>query len=132
MGVPSHLIGATLRLSVAQRLVRRLCAYCRQPSELTSAEAIALGQPEIAERHTFKPQGCLYCAGRGFAGRIGLFECMAPDTEIAALISEGINEADLMATLRRKGYRTLMEDAVSKVLDGLSTVAEVLEVATDF
>jgi general secretion pathway protein E len=132
MGVQPHLIGATLRLSVAQRLVRRLCPECRQPEALSHAEAIAMGRPAIAGQKVYRHRGCLYCAGRGFAGRVGLFECMAPDPEIAGLIAGGCTEAQLLAALRAKGFRSLMDDAVAKVLGGVSTVAEVLEVAAEY
>ena len=131
MGVPPHLIGATLRLSVAQRLVRRLCPHCRQVRELTSAEAIALGRPAIAGRPAYEPKGCLYCAGRGFAGRVGLFECLMPDAETAALIAGGATEVQLVANLKTRGFRTLLDDAVAKILAGTTTAAEVLEVATE-
>jgi type II secretory ATPase GspE/PulE/Tfp pilus assembly ATPase PilB-like protein len=79
----------------------------------------------------YRAQGCLYCAGRGFAGRVGLFECMAPDTEVAGLIEGECSEAQLVAALRRKGFRSLMDDAVAKVLEGISTVGEVLEVVAE-
>ena len=131
MGVPPHLIGATLRLSVAQRLVRRLCSHCRQARELTSAEAIALGRPAIAGWPAYEPKGCLYCAGRGFAGRVGLFECLLPDAETAALIAGGATEVQLVADLKKRGFRTLLDDAVAKILAGTTTAAEVLEVATE-
>lgn len=132
MGVQPHLIGATLRLSVAQRLVRRLCPHCRQSRELSQAEAIAMGKAGLAGQAVYHQRGCLYCAGRGFAGRVGLFECMAPDTEVASLIAGGCDEVQLLTVLRGKGYRSLMDDAVAKVLGGVSTVAEVLEVATEY
>lgn len=132
MGVQSHLIAATLRLSVAQRLVRRLCTHCRAPQPLTNAAAAALGNRLAAGGTVYEPKGCLYCAGRGFAGRIGLFECAAIDGEIASLIAGGCSLVELSAALTRKNFRTLMDDAAAKVLSGLTTVGEVLEAATDF
>ena len=131
MGVPSHLVGATLRLSVAQRLVRRLCPHCRQPKVLSAAEAIALGRPAIAGQTAYESKGCLYCAGRGFAGRVGVFECLAPNAEIASSISGGCTEKQLLAALRGTDYRSLLDDAVAKVLDGTTTVSEVLETVTE-
>ena len=127
MGVAPHLVGATLRLSVSQRLVRRLCPRCRAPRALSAAEAAALGRSELAGRTAHDPRGCLYCAGRGYAGRVGLFECLSPDAEAVALIAEGCTEARLLASLRSKGYRTLLDDAIAKILDGVTTVPEVLE-----
>ena len=71
MGLARYLIAATMRLVVAQRLVRRLCARCRKPRELTECEAIALGNPQAAGTTVYDPAGCMYCADRGFVGRLG-------------------------------------------------------------
>lgn len=131
MGVPPHLVGATLRLSVAQRLVRRLCARCRQPVVLGPTEAIALGRPQAAGQPAFLPKGCLYCAGRGHVGRIGLFECFAPDRADASLIASGCAEADLHAAVRSKGFRSLLDDAMDKLAEGVCSVAEVLHVVAE-
>jgi type IV pilus assembly protein PilB len=131
MGVQPYLIGATLRLSVAQRLVRRLCPHCRRPTAIGRAQAIALGREELAGLKAFAPAGCLYCAGRGYAGRIGLFECLEPDAALGARIADGWDEGRLLEELRKKGFRSLMDDAVAKVLEGVTTVAEVLDVTNE-
>jgi len=131
MGIQPHLIAATLRLSVAQRLVRRLCVQCRQPHILTEAAAVALGHLRLAGQTVYEPKGCFYCAGRGFSGRMGLFECAANDGDMASLIAGGYSHAEYLAALKRKNFRTLMDDAAAKVIAGLTTVEEVLEVATD-
>lgn len=132
MGVPSHMIGATLRLSVAQRLVRRLCPHCREICTLDAAEATTIGRPEWAGRSAYKPRGCLYCAGRGYAGRVGLFECLCPDRDIASAIAGECTEVELVAALRDKGFRSLMDDAAVKVCEGITTVGEVLEAVTEY
>ena len=82
MGVAPHLIAATLRLCVAQRLVRRLCPRCRAPVGLPEAGAAALGGRLPAGSTVYRPAGCLYCAGRGVAGRMGIFECVVNDREL--------------------------------------------------
>ncbi|MBR6021237.1 MAG: type II/IV secretion system protein, partial [Kiritimatiellae bacterium] len=74
MGLAPHLIAATLRIAIAQRLARRLCPHCRVPYVLSDSEAALLGRPELAGRTAYRPGGCLACAGRGTRGRIGLFE----------------------------------------------------------
>jgi len=83
-----YLISATLRLVVAQRLVRRLCSHCRRPYTLTAVDAQSLGRPEAAGRCVFAPGGCLYCAGRGYIGRVGVFEMLPIDDSWMALISQ--------------------------------------------
>jgi type II secretory ATPase GspE/PulE/Tfp pilus assembly ATPase PilB-like protein len=67
------------------------------------------------------------CAGKGFVGRIGLFELMRVDNEIAGLISAGGDEAKLTQMMRQEHQRTLLEDALRKVLTGQTTVKEVLQ-----
>jgi type IV pilus assembly protein PilB len=130
MGLPAHLIGATLRLCVAQRLVRRLCLRCRRPVPLETAQACALGIPEHAGTLVYESGGCLYCAGRGFSGRMGLFECLPVDAELAGAIAKGVSELELGALLRGKHFKTLLADGAAKVRSGLTTAREVIEAAT--
>jgi type IV pilus assembly protein PilB len=131
MGMPAHLIGATLRLAVAQRLVRRLCQHCRRPVALSAPHARALGIADAAGETVFENEGCLYCAGRGYSGRMGLFECAAVDADLAALISKGVPETTLTDALRQKNFRTLLADGAAKVRAGMTTVREVLDAAAE-
>lgn len=128
MGLERHLIAATLRMSVAQRLVRGLCPRCREACEISGAEAALLRDPALEGRTAYRPVGCLHCGGRGGIGRTGVFEFFAPDEEIASLIASGAPEGELVQALRKRGEPTLLDDAVRKVLAGETTVAEVLRV----
>jgi type II secretory ATPase GspE/PulE/Tfp pilus assembly ATPase PilB-like protein len=132
MGLPSHLVGATLRLSVAQRLVRRLCVQCRRPRPLSEAESYTLDLPDAAGQTVYEAGGCIYCAGHGFAGRMGLFECMEMDGELAALLSRTCSEVELRAALQNRGFRSLRRDGAAKVLAGLTTIKEVVEATADY
>lgn len=125
MGMAPHKIGATLRVSAAQRLARRLCPKCREAYLLDEREALLLGRGDLAGKTAWRPRGCLACAGRGCAGRTGIFELMAPDSEISSMIAAGAREDELLPRLREKGMRTLADDAVDKVLGGVTSVAEV-------
>ena len=118
MGLAPHLIAATLRMSIAQRLVRRLCPQCRVPATLSEFQARLLAHPDAAGKTAYAPKGCLACAGRGYAGRTALFELFAPDSADAALIAKGAEEQALLAHLAGRGYQTLYHDALCKVLDG--------------
>ena len=130
MDVAAYLTGATLRLVVAQRLVRRLCSACRQPVPLTEAQAIALGDPESAGQTAFVPGGCIYCAGRGLIGRIGLFEMFGIDEELSRIISAGADESQIVEVARQKGFRQLVDDARMKVLRGETTASEAISAVT--
>jgi type II secretory ATPase GspE/PulE/Tfp pilus assembly ATPase PilB-like protein len=125
MGLAFPLIAATLRMCIAQRLVRRLCPHCRLPSSLGDLDAQLLRSPEAAGKPVFVPGGCLACSGRGYSGRIALFELFAPDDETAEMIAKGVEEHELMAHLAARNYQTLYHDALAKLFDGTVAMADV-------
>ncbi|MEC8556595.1 MAG: GspE/PulE family protein [Planctomycetota bacterium] len=127
MGLKPFLIAATLRLAVAQRLVRRLCNQCRVPRALSEAEAAMLGRPQIAGRNVYEAGQCVYCAGRGYLGRIALIECFDCDESVAKMIGEGASEEMLVYNARERSRDLLMDDAIDKMLAGVTTYQEVLE-----
>jgi len=127
MGVPAYLVAATLRLSVAQRLVRRLCVECRRPRALGRAEAIALGRPDALGTTVYDAHGCPLCGGTGYTGRMGVYEMMALDEQISDLIASGASEGRIRDAARATGMRSLRQDAADKVLAGSTSVAEALE-----
>ena len=129
MGLERHLTAATLRLSVAQRLVRSLCPYCREPYAVTAAEAAMFGRPDLEGLTVCRPHGCIYCAGRGLRGRIGLFEMFKPDLAISSAIAAGAPETEIAAMRHERNERTLTEDGLRKCLAGLTTLREVHRVA---
>ena len=132
MGLERHLTAATLRLSVAQRLVRSLCPYCREQYVATAEDASLFGHPELEGRTVWRPHGCVYCAGRGMRGRLGLFEFFRPDSVISSAIASGAAEAEIDSLRRAQGQRTLMEDGLGKCLSGLTTLREVYRVAGNY
>ncbi len=126
MGVEPFLVAATLRLAVAQRLIRRLCPNCRNERRIRIVrEALALRTPELEGRTTYDAVGCLNCAGKGYVGRVGLFEMFQNDSQIAKLIADRCSETVVAQAARQNGCRTLLEDGIAKVLDGTTTVREI-------
>ncbi len=132
LGVEPFLIAATLRLSVAQRLVRRLCSHCRIPRDMTRTEAIAVGETELTSRTVYEPAGCVRCAGRGYVGRIALFEMLAGSEELAGHISSGATEEALIAFSKQHALRRLRDDGLAKILDGTTTVDEVVRAVSEW
>ncbi len=130
MGVAPYLAGATLRLVVAQRLVRRLCPHCRIPGELTKAQSLSLGNADAAGRTAYQPGGCIYCAGRGLNGRIGLFEMLTVDEELSRAIGSGATEGEILEIARESGCRRLVDDALAKVVQGLATPQDAVSAVT--
>jgi len=127
MGVPAYLVAATLRLSAAQRLVRRLCGNCRKALALDVQDAIALERHDHAGATIYTPGGCAYCSGRGYLGRTGIYEMLAVDDELADLIVANAPETRIREAALRKGMQTLRHDAADKVLAGVTSLAEVME-----
>lgn len=124
MGVEPFLIAATLRLAVAQRLVRRNCQRCKIETQVTAAEAGALGMPEAERSPAFEASGCIYCSGRGKAGRTGLFEMLSVSEAMALLISDSAEESALLELAKKEGCRTLAEDALLKIQSGVVSASD--------
>jgi len=130
MGVERFLIASTLRLAVAQRLVRKCCGHCLQPREIRTEEAALLAQPELTGQACFEPAGCLYCAGRGYTGRMGLFEMLPIDEEWSQAIAEGADEAALTERMRHRGLPLLVNDAAGKLCSGSVSMSDVRSAVT--
>ncbi len=125
MGVEPFLLASTLRLIVAQRLVRRLCGECRRAEPADAATARLVGVK--AGQTVWRPQGCTHCNQTGYVGRVGLYELIKVDDRVRRLIAaeadvEAINAAavDVSGTLTRR--------ARALVLDGTTSVEEAVRV----
>ena len=132
MGVKPFLVASSVRAILAQRLVRKLCANCRQPAELDAAALSALGltAAQVAGSRISKAVGCELCRHRGYKGRMGIFEILEITDEIRHMINEGQSTLQLRQRARERGMRTLREDGVRKVLAGLTTAEEVITAST--
>ena len=133
IGVKPFLVAASLRLVVAQRLVRRVCPDCGGPHAPSPSELALLGLAPAFARDAGlrRGTGCPGCAGTGYRGRVGLFELLAVDDELRPLIYEPMTGARMREVARRRGMRTLREDGVRKVLAGLTTIEEVAAVTAE-
>ncbi len=133
MGVEPYLIAASLRGVLGQRLVRRLCERCKAPDPREDEAARKL----VAERglrldpasHFHSAKGCAACGHTGYRGRIGVFEAMRVDDELRRLIREKPDPTLLLASARKSGLTTMIEDGLAKAGRGMTTVAEVLRAA---
>ncbi|MGE3805071.1 MAG: GspE/PulE family protein [Gemmataceae bacterium] len=126
IGAEPFLIGSTLTGVIAQRLVRRLCQRCRKPRPATTLERHVLGAKDDDEEVIlYDPVGCPNCLGSGYRGRIGLFEPLWIDHELARLISRGVSQADVEAHVAPT-LTTLRADGCAKAREGITTLDEVL------
>jgi type II secretory ATPase GspE/PulE/Tfp pilus assembly ATPase PilB-like protein len=125
MGVERYLIASTLRLSIAQRLVKKLCPRCHRPGLLTEAEARSLGRPDATGQVCYSKGGCLYCGGKGTAGRLALFEFLPLDESWSQIVNRGAQEVEILAEMKRRGLSFLLDDALLKMASGVTSFEEV-------
>jgi type IV pilus assembly protein PilB len=128
IGIKPFLVSSSVRAVLAQRLVRRLCSKCKEPGELTVYEAkgLRIDANQISKGSVRKTRGCEDCRGKGFKGRLGIFELFMIDDEVRHMIINGATTTQLRGRARELGMRTLREDGVRKVLAGLTTAEEVI------
>lgn len=125
MGVPAFQVMAALSGVLAQRLIRKLCIECKAPVVLDEAEEKMLGLPP-GPHHVFKPVGCANCQNIGYRGRTGIHEFLEITPEMRRLSENELSDARLEEMARPRGFRTLRESAVLKLLAGTTSVAEVV------
>ncbi len=128
MGVEPYLVAAMLRGVLAQRLVRKVCPHCREPYQPDAREAKALMDTFGEVGELVKGAGCTRCRGRGYSGRLGVFELIAPNERMLEVIAAGGGLSEIRRMSRDAGYLTLREDGLAKALAGQTTVDEVLRV----
>jgi len=133
MGVEPFLIGSSLILVIAQRLVRKLCPNCKEPIELSDAtlELLTKNNVDISDKSKltlFKSVGCPECRQTGMRGRIGIFELMPIDDDIREYTIRGITSSQIRTAARQKGMRSMREDGMQKAASGITTIDEVMRV----
>jgi len=133
MGVEPYLVGSSLIGVLAQRLVRVLCKECREAYLPTAEELkeIGLTVDKQKPRMIHRPKGCDMCNGTGYRGRTGIYEIMLVDDTIRDLSVKKVDSGSIKRAAVQRGMRTLMEDGGSKVLRGITSVAEVLSVTQE-
>jgi general secretion pathway protein E len=132
LGIPHFLILSTVIGIVAQRLVRVNCGHCAEPHTPTAEEAVALGIPldEVQGLKVRRGAGCLHCRQTGYVGRDGVFQVMPITERLRGLIAKQTSSVSLLETAREEGMRTLREAAIEKVLQGVTTVSEMIRVTS--
>ncbi len=128
MDVPPYLIASTLEAVLGQRLVRTICKFCKTEYEPTPDILQRLGlTPEQVQGRRFSfGEGCDKCNKSGYKGRKGLYEYLRASDPIRALINERRPTLVIREKARELGMRTMREDGVLNILDGNTTVDEVL------
>lgn len=130
MGLEPYLLASSLNLIIAQRLVRKICDKCKEPTTLNEnvLKRLKIDPAKLNNVTLFHGKGCKFCGNTGYFGRLPIFEFLVMDTDMRDMVTKGANEAQLRAAARQKGYGGLLESGVYKMLQGLTTAEEVLGV----
>jgi type IV pilus assembly protein PilB len=131
MGVPPYLVASSVIAVLAQRLVRLICAKCKQPFTPTDAQLEAAGiSAEQAATATFmKGKGCAHCNKTGYRGRQGIFELMLMNSKVRELAFKGASTQEIRKAAVASGMSTLWDDGIRKVTRGITTLDEVFRTA---
>jgi type IV pilus assembly protein PilB len=134
MGIEPFLVGSSLILVVAQRLLRKLCPKCKLVDDTPKEALVRLGVLKSIDEditiYKANPEGCDKCNGTGYKGRTAVHEILEVDEEMRRLIIRGTSAEDIRDLARRKGMRTLYEAGILKVRRGITDIAEVERVLT--
>lgn len=125
LGIEPYLVASSLVGVLAQRLMRRICPSCGVSYQPTPAELQWLGAPRTATGHMRTTVGCDACRNTGYRGRLGAFELLALNDDLRRLIGARGTASEIKAAAVREGMHTLRDDGVQKILQGVTTIAEV-------
>ena len=125
MGIENYLVASTLICVMAQRLVRRICPFCKTREDLPKD---VLKKISADIREVWTGRGCDACSGTGYKGRIGIFEVLPVAGPIRELIMKRASIKEMKDKATELGMRTLREDGIGKVIKGITTIDEVLRV----
>jgi general secretion pathway protein E len=132
MGVQPFLIASSLAAVVAQRLIQTLCNDCKQPTEYSEKELAQLAITDIPkDAKFFKAVGCPKCNFRGYDSRTTVCELLTITDEIRPLIMEKSDSNKLKKLAIKQGMRTLRQDAMRKVFEGITSVEEMSRVINE-
>ena len=131
MGIEPFLITAALNTIVAQRLARKICPECKEEAETNSAALSDLQVPaeQIGAFKVYKGAGCGNCSDTGYKGRIAVYEVMAAKDDLKEMVLNGASTAEIKSEAIRLGMRTLRQSAIKKLVEGVTTIDEVVRIS---
>lgn len=130
MGIEPFLLSSSLLGVLAQRLVRVLCPQCKEAYQADEAECALLGVSSVTPPTLYHASGCAHCHQQGYRGRTGIYELVVFDDHLRTLIHNAASEQDMTRHARSLGP-SIREDGRRKVLEGATTVEEVLRVTRE-
>lgn len=128
MGIASYLLSSSLVGIVAQRLMRKLCPHCKEAYEANDYEKEVLNVPKDSSLTLYRKNGCVRCSNNGYKGRVGIYEILEINKQIRELINDDASIEQITNAALKNGMKTLNMSAINVVLNGNSTVEELLRV----
>ncbi|MFH0779401.1 MAG: ATPase, T2SS/T4P/T4SS family, partial [Parcubacteria group bacterium] len=142
MGVKPFLVASTINIAIGQRLVRQICSKCRYKEKVTtenfelfkkllSPEIIKKFKLDNKELELYRGKGCAECQMTGYKGRLGIFEILEMNEDIKKLIMTHANASVIRQKAIDQGMTTMLDDGLQKMLDGVTTVEEIMRVTRE-
>ncbi|HOF19071.1 MAG TPA: ATPase, T2SS/T4P/T4SS family [Phycisphaerae bacterium] len=131
MGIEPYLVASSLEMVLAQRLVRLICAHCKQEVPVPDPDSLRAEFGDDVPRALCHGAGCRQCQGTGYRGRTGIFELMPVTEDIRAMILSRVSAGDIRREATHRGMRSLREDGLRLVRAGITTLEEVLRATKD-
>ena len=130
MGVEPFLVTSSLNCIVAQRLARKICVECKEEVEIEEEELVKIGltEEELKDPVIYHGKGCRRCSDTGYKGRIAVYEVMPMTDEIKEAVLQGYSAMELKKEAIKGGMQTLRRSAIHKLLEGTTTISEVVRV----
>jgi type IV pilus assembly protein PilB len=128
IGIEPYLIAASLNAVLAQRLVRKICPECKQVCKISEHAARYVKKAGIKPKQVYQGTGCDACRGSGYLGRVGIYEQLVVDDQLRDMINKDASVNNMRRVFHESGRRSLYDDGIVKVKQGLTTIEEVLRV----
>jgi len=127
IGIAPFLVGSCLNLVMAQRLVRRICAKCKEEFTPSKEELALIGlDPSLVKDNLWRGKGCAECRNTGYRGRTAIFEMIPLSRDLRGLVYDNANEDEIREAALKNGMTALREAGIKRVLDGTTTIEEIL------
>lgn len=128
IGIQPDIMNGNIIGVMGQRLVRTLCPHCKQSRPAEDIEKVLLGKDKAEDVLIHDAQGCSMCEETGYKGRVAIIEVLRFDDELDEMIVQRASTGSIKKALKAKGFKTLADDAVRRVLEGITTLDEVSRV----
>ncbi len=131
MEVEPFLLSSSLSGVMGQRLVRKICPFCREEIPLTGLAKKLCAKYGIEMEHTFSGKGCARCGRTGYAGRVGVYEFVVINDDLREVVATSPSISHLRDFARENNLKSIRYDALRKVREGMTTIDEVVRISED-